>query len=246
MRSNALLAITALGIWLTTRGQVNSNQTSSAGTVAAGIQKGDEAAILEAGSSGDSSFVPQLRALQGKPGKYVNLRVIQLALARLGQTDQLQEIRCEALFGSASVQYDAVSDKLKYVGGWFSIDSIAFLLDNANYRGARRDGRGLFQPMGIYAVRTLPAIIPNPPEISAAMMVPGSAQEMQRERAWKDWIEAHKDSLSKIAPSAAGVETSSQVCRKVLKHDRTFDHKAIKDGSGDVGVVPCPKAGCSK
>ena len=241
VRGSALLVLVVLGPWLSARSQSDSDHNSSAALLAARIQSGDGVAILEAGSSGNASYVPQLLGLRHNPGKNVSLAEVQLALAKLGQREELQEILCEALFGSASVQYDAITDKLKYVGGWFSIETVSSVLNNPDYRAGQTDAAGTFAPLGWYALKMLPVVIPNPPEIPGGDMVPGSPGNLSVQRAWKEWIEAHRVSLGTIEPSGAGLETSSRVCRKVLKHDRTFDHKAIKCPCwGDVSIVPNP------
>jgi len=239
--SSILLAFAVLALCSFADSQANGDQSDSPAALAARIQRGDGTAVLEAGNSGNISYVAQLLTLRRKPGKNVSLAQIQLALAKLGQRAELQEIRCEALFGSASIQYDAVTDKLKYVGGWFSIETISSVLNNPDYRTFQRDAAGTFAPLGWYALKMLPVIIPNPPEITGGDMVPGSPGNLSVQRAWKEWIEVHKESLGTIEPSGAGLETCSRVCSKVLKHDRTFDHKAIKCPCwGDVSIVPNP------
>ena len=229
MRNCALLIILALGtspIPATTQVS-NVDAPSSNKNLADRIQKGDSAAILEAGKTGDSSFIPQLLAYRRKSEKRKDFQVIavQLALAKLGQQPELQQIRCELLFGSPSVQYDAVG-KLEYLGGWFSLEAVTHVLDNPEYRGGY-DGAGLFASPGYYAARKLSTIVPNPPAIDPGML-PSSAVDLERQRQWKEWIESHQDSLSKIPPIGSGVETSPKICKTVLKHDHSFDHEAIK------------------
>lgn len=229
MRNCALLIILALGPSLIpATAQVNVEAPSSNKNLADRIQKGDSVAILEAGKTGDSSFIPQLLAYRKKSGKRKDFQVIavQLALAKLGQESELQQVRCELLFGSPSVQYDAVG-KMEYLGGWFSLEAITHVLDNPDYRGGG-DGAGFFAPPGWYAARKLSTIVPNPPPIESGIPFPSSAVDLERQRQWKQWIEAHQDSLSKIPPIGSGVETSPKVCKNVLKHDRSFDHEAIK------------------
>ena len=216
-----------MGLSLTAMCQLRGESASSA-AIAAGIQRGDEQAILEAGKSGDVSFIPQLLDYRRKARKNTNFQAVavQLALAKLGQPAELQEIRCEFLFGSPSVQYHAL-DKLDYLRGWFSIEAISEVLDNPKYHGGR-DGRGVFAPPGSYVVQKLPAMVPNAPAIESGISLPTSQVDLARQRQWKEWIGAHQDSLSKLAPIGDGARTSSDICRNVLKHDRAFDHEAIK------------------
>lgn len=83
--------------------------------------------MLEAGQSGNVSFIPQLLEYRSKARKHSNFQgvAIQLALAELGQPAELRQIRCELLFSSPSVRHDAV-DKLVYVGGWLPVAESAF------------------------------------------------------------------------------------------------------------------------
>jgi hypothetical protein len=218
-----------MGLSITAMCQLRGESGSSVAIVA-GIQRGDEQAILEAGKSGEVAFIPQLLEYRSKAGKHSNFQgvAIQLALAKLGQPAELRQIRCELLFGSPSVRHDAV-DKLVYVGGWFSVQAITEVLDNPEYR-VGGDGRGTFAPPGSYAVQKLPTIVPNAPAIESGISLPTSQVDIQSQRQWKEWIEAHRDSLNKIPPTGEGVETSSNMCRNILKHDRTFNHEAIKSG----------------
>jgi hypothetical protein len=230
MRNCALLIILALGPSLipATAQVSNVDAPSPNKTLADRIQKGDSVAILEAGKTGDLSFIPQLLAYRKKSGKRKDFPeiAVQLALAKLGQLTELQQVRCELLFGSPSVRYDAVG-KLEYLGGWFSLEAVTHVLDNPEYRFGG-DGRGAFAPPGWYAATKLSTIVPNPPPIESGALVPTSARDMERQRQWKEWIESHQDSLSKIPPTGNGVETSPKICKNVLKHDRSFDHEAIK------------------
>jgi hypothetical protein len=229
MRNSVLFTIAVLGLCLAVKSQESGGSISSTEKLSDGIQKGDIEDILQAGRSGDPSFVPQLLAYRRKAGKHIEIheaRAVQLALAKLGQPVELQEVRCEFLFGSPSVQFDAL-DRLQYLGGWFSIDAVRKVLDNPDYRGGG-DRAGAFAPLGSSAVRRLPAIVPDAPAIESRVISPGSERDLERQREWKQWLSEHQDSLSSLPPTGKGVETSSSVCQGVLKRDHTFNHEVMK------------------
>ena len=138
MRNCALIIILALGLSLipATAQVSNVDAPSPNNHLADRIQKGDSVAVLEAGKTGDPSFIPQLLAYRKKSGKRKDFPeiAVQLALAKLGQLTELQQVRCELLFGSPSVRYDAVG-KLEYLGGWFSLEAVTHVLDNLSTEG---------------------------------------------------------------------------------------------------------------
>jgi hypothetical protein len=213
-----------------------SGGNASGSSIAEGIQRGNIEAILDAGKSDDPSFIPKIVNYRRRVGKHIEMheaRAIQLALAKLGQPAEQRQIRCEFLFGSPSVQYDAV-DKLVYVGGWFSLQAVTEVLNNPEYKAAG-DRAGAFMPLGWYTVQKLPTMIPNPPSIESGKLVPGAPSDMQRQQQWKDWIIAHRDSLRTLAPTGDGVETSPSSCEATLRKDSTFDHsvsrKEVRKGS---------------
>ncbi|HET9406166.1 MAG TPA: hypothetical protein VFO39_02915 [Candidatus Sulfotelmatobacter sp.] len=230
MPSSALSAILWFLLCISAISQVSRQTERSDSSVCNGIQKGDIEQILEAGRSGDPSFISQLIAYRRKVGEHIEIhvaRAIQLALAKLAQPAELQQIRCEFLFGSASMQYDAV-DKLQYIAGWFSIEAFADVLDNPDYNRYRKMGQdSALAPLGWYAVRRLPSIIRDPPPIESGILLAGSERDLERQRKWKEWIRAHHDSLSKLPPDGTGVETSNEICQPVLERDRTVDHEKV-------------------
>jgi hypothetical protein len=94
--------------------------------------------MLEAGNKGATEVIPLLRkhlsdsddpAHSGTPGNWQPRQAAQLALAKLGDKTEHQEIGCELFYGNPAEQSTAFY-KLEYVGGWFEISRLAhFLLD---------------------------------------------------------------------------------------------------------------------
>ena len=227
LRTSVLVLIVLVGPSLLATSQSNGKDASSA--LIAEIQKGNVQAILAAGRTGDASYVPTLLSYRREPGKRSKSQedAVQVALARLGREAELQEVRCELMFGSSPVQYHAL-DKLDYVGGWFSIESITRVLDSPQRRAYRAESSGTYAPIGWYAARRLQNIVPNPPAIRLGALAEGSEQDFGSQREWKAWIKAHEASLNNLSPTGRGIETSSNICQAVLKHGRAFGDEAIK------------------
>jgi hypothetical protein len=192
-------------------------------------------AILAAGKTGDSFWVSDLKPfLKYARNKNQNLAELapaaQLALAKLGEKEQLQEILCEADFGSASIQNHAIT-KLKYVDGWFSIKILLDLLEERpKYKELLRDSPGdeVFVPQG-YALEVLPEIVPNPPMAAPPRFWMAVPEKLAPQRqAWREWIEKNRESLAKLSPTADGMEASEKVCKPILKKDQLIDRSQLQ------------------
>ncbi len=146
---------------------------------------------------------------------------VQVALAKLGQHDQLQQILCELKFGRPVIQTGAF-DKLKGIGGWFSINALSkFLADSPSNMHARHDFYGLYLPPQILTLQILPHIVPNPPvgEVNATRMGIYKKEREQAVRTWTEWLEKNRDSLRSLQPVGEGVNSSATVCQEVLSKD---------------------------
>jgi hypothetical protein len=225
----ALLSMLVVaGFCLRASGQLGREGSTPAPLIP-NIQAGDVSAILAAGATGNTSYITALLAYRREKAKRSKIQddAVQLALAKLGREAELQEVRCELLFGSSPVRYHAL-DKLDYVGGWFSIESITRVLDSPQRRAYRAESSGTYASIGWYSVRRLHNIVPNPPAIKLGALADGSEQDLEGQREWKAWIRAHEASLNNLFPTGRGIETSSNICQAVLKHGRAFGDEAIK------------------
>jgi hypothetical protein len=178
------------------------------------IQAGDGAAMNEAGRSGNRLFIPFLREQLKNRDKHVDrVGPARFALARLGETDQLQEVWCSASSGDP-VENGAAVLNLGLIGGWFGIRGLEIFLTPEGQRHflttptKHRDARdnALLPPM-YYALKALPGAVPHPP------VQFDDTQMKQQTKIWQDWIPAHKDELSKLQPTGEGVDFSDTACK---------------------------------
>lgn len=191
-------------------------------------------AILAAGKTGDPFWVSDLKPfLKYARNKNPNLAELapaaQLALAKLGEKEQLEEILCEADFGSASIQYDAIREKLTYVGGWFSIRALYALLDDTRtykrlLQDAQSDDMRLYPIPGDHALDMLPKIVPNPPNYPLPTPNDSAPEVKKLRQSWREWIQQNQSSLQKLLPTGEGVEASEKVCKPILLSSPMFFH----------------------
>jgi hypothetical protein len=196
--------------------------------------------ILQAGKTGDRFWVPYLMPIVKKEhqiGMNNDAGSAQLALAKLGEKEQLQEIACEANFGSPSIQDNVVTHKLKYVQGWFSIGILAgWTEENHKFEGLLVDRASdmLFTRPQDVALKVLPEIVPNPPPFSSEPHVDYWMSRHDDEKlapvrqAWREWISKNEESLRKLTPLADGLDISRSTCKRVLAHDRHFDRSNLQ------------------
>ena len=172
-----------------------------------------------------NSMKKELRAIK-KIERKDDFERLQVQLAQMGETDQLQQILCELDFGDPpAVPINALS-KLRSVGGWFSIHSTAkFLGDDPAYLQPHSDPFGMHPSIQVVALVTLPHLVSNPPLDEIQIKYP--PQDTTKEvRIWREWLQKNHDSLSKLQPVGEGVVSSERVCREVLRHDlvNTYYH----------------------
>jgi hypothetical protein len=178
------------------------------------IQSGDGAAMAEAGKSGNRLFVPFLRQQLKNRNKHVDIvGPARFALARLGETDQLQEVWCSASSGDPRENSAAVLN-LGLTGGWFAIRGLEIFLTPEGQRHflttptKHKDARdiALLPPM-YYALMALPGVVTHPP------VQFDDTQMEQQTKIWQEWIPAHDDELSKLQPTGDGVDFSDTACK---------------------------------
>jgi hypothetical protein len=198
-------------------------------------------AIIAAGNTNDPFWIPYIKPfLKYSHNRYNELVALsgatQLALAKLGATEQLQEIACEANFGSSSIQYNAITQKLKYVQGWFSINLLdTWIEENHKFRRLLLDQWSdvvYARPQDL-ALKVLPEFVPNPPSFSSdpQLYYPMSGGDDEKltpvRQAWREWIHQNEDSLRKLTPTGEGIDASEATCKGVLAHDQHFDRSGL-------------------
>ena len=187
------------------------------------IQQGDSGAITEAGKSQNTAFIPYLtRELKNsKPGGIGGDRVfvLRLALAKLGDVEQLQTFWCESLSEDPNkgLHPARIFDS---IGGWYSIRALQFFLTpdgeihwkKAYSRFGGKYGNDVLQtPPSFEALQILPKLVPNPP--TGPLSSESASRPADLINTWQDWIAAHKDELSKLQPTGEGVDFSPRACK---------------------------------
>jgi hypothetical protein len=188
------------------------------------IQEGSNDAIEKAGNSGNRIFVPYLRQQKNKDhrgGSYGVLPIdpAAIALARLGETQELQEYWCMAITDDPKRGLRTPTEPLESVGGWFAIQALEKLLTPEGLihwhkptREEKESDTGVLS-VHIQALITLPRVVPNPPPAPKSEVIWALTHTEERIKLWQDWIAAHKDELSKLQPTGEGVDFSPNACK---------------------------------
>jgi len=178
------------------------------------IRQADDDAILQAGKSGDSSYIPALETQA--QGRTTDRRVIdaKMALAKLGVAKYLDETIAEltttnsALFETNRKFYqnyggseywtmrqarlktqEQAIEKLAYIRNPSTIKTLAAFLystENLN-REIPRQGDELFGTPAGMAIMALRQMVDNPPKVPVGFTL---EQDVQ---AWQQWWEQNKD-----------------------------------------------------
>lgn len=177
------------------------------------ILVGDVAATTEAGRSGNRQFVPYLRQVLNDQSKAEVAGPARVALSRLGEINQMQEVWCQAITDDPKRGLKPSTYELESVGGWFAIQGLEKLLTPDGLvkwhkpSEKERSNDSLADPVSLTAFKALPKVIPNHPA-----QLPDKEWNRQV-KAWQDWIAAHKDELSKLQPTGEGVDFSNKACK---------------------------------
>jgi len=170
----------------------------------------DGGQLLEAGKTGDKSLIPALREHLAEEKDPYGKRFTRMALARLGDDDQLQYAACQ--------QYDPEGSglvMLKYIQGWFSIailrHMIAVDLEDRQHKKRSKQDKD-FLASGYLAMLLLMDMVPNQPF--------GSEKDIRTDRIvesdqrWLTWLEDNEQLLRKMEPVGEKVILSRNFCKK--------------------------------
>ena len=185
------------------------------------IQQGNTGAISEAGRSGNRFFVPFLkRELTDRTHEFARSDA-RLALAKLGEKEELQEQWCRSISESTSTSgvYPPI-ESFGYIGGWYSFQALQKLLAPEGeihwnraidkYEAKHPGNDVQFLRPSYFALETLSKMVPDPPvKFSPEVELNPNPQA----KIWEDWIAAHKDELSKLQPTGEGVDFSDSACK---------------------------------
>jgi hypothetical protein len=167
------------------------------------------ATILEAGRTGDKSFIPYLKTLASKKTSIyydMSLHTIksyaQIALATLGDEEYLNKFIKDATGDNLALQ-DIGMERLAMVNNKLTYKVFYRLLDDTKYRqeipteaqlqyakeigGVCRIGDVILVPRSFMVIRLLSKIVVNPPTS------PNVEVKESDIKLWKKWFEEHKE-----------------------------------------------------
>lgn len=168
--------------------------------------------VEAAGNSGDKTFIPFLKeVLQSRKLDHQNWDRVQMALAKLGEREQQQQIVCIFYRGDAHEAQNAGISQLPYIGGWFSTRLYVEMLANKQIysRWSKSEPHGsdavLESPQGM-ALTYLPKLVPGLPPLN-------EKDWKQTQRLWPEYIRQHEAELNGLAPTGEGVDFSGRTCK---------------------------------
>lgn len=181
-------------------GPQGASQTPEA--LIASIQHGYRPEILAAGKTGDRRYVTHLHALLASrpedPGVIFDSK---MALAKLGEQNELQEVLCATNSKDVRVQLYAIKRALPYIGGWYAVSRLRELLQNTppNRRtlGANDE---VFASLSKDAVLALEELFPDGPKRKPALNH-WLSQDFSDVESWAKWIDAHQSQLKQLPPA---------------------------------------------
>lgn len=186
------------------------------------IEAGSRETILSSGQTGYYELIPALRkrlADTEMGDDPEDKDAVRMALARLGDREQMQALVCELQTGTSLEMQTVALDKISYVGGWYAIRIYHELLTpaaKARFDKARLREQGdlaLSEPRW-WALSSLLRVAPYPPP-------PGIdygfnlAQMPEYSQIWLSWIAKNAGKLKKLPPTGNGVDFSEKPCQSI-------------------------------
>ena len=188
------------------------------------IEGGNRETFLNAGITGYKELVPALKKHQTDPGANddpEDKEGLLMALAKLGDREQMQALVCELHTGSPQEMQAVALDKISYVGGWYAIRIYRELLTpaaKARFEQAllrQQSDLALSEPQW-WALYSLLRVAPYPPP-SGIDYGFNLAAMPDYARIWLAWIRKNEYRLKKLQPTGAGVDFSEKACKRKSK-----------------------------
>lgn len=208
---NLIRYLTVLGVSCLLAGGGIYAADAAKEAMTARIQQADEDAILEAGRSGDTNFIPALEAKAQERQTDRRTIAAKMALAKLGVRKYLDEILLEARnpanspaykgreksnggfpsqFDKLWVQMEAFK-KLEYIKDRSTVKTLAsFLYDKENREDYLVGGDVVFDSPSDTAMRILAQMVDNPPQTNLPVV---NETHDARVKIWQQWWEKNKD-----------------------------------------------------
>lgn len=186
------------------------------------IGRGSSEALISAGETGYQELIPALKKRLLDPESFdeeEEKTAIKMALAKLGNREQQQELLCKLYRSSPTESQTVALDQIPYVGGWYAIRIYRELMTPAaQVRFAQAKTRlpnsdlALAEPRW-WALSRLPKVVPYPLPNGIdygfnLALVPEYSQK------WSAWIQQDRDKLKKLKPTGAGVDFSGRSCKR--------------------------------
>jgi hypothetical protein len=169
--------------------------------------------VKAVGNSGDKSLTPYLKdVLQSRKVDHREWADVQMALAKLGEREQQQQIVCVFYRGDQYEAQVAGGTQLPYIGGWFAIQLYSELLANkkiwSHWIHTPPEGASdevMLNPQSA-ALKFLPKLIPDLPAMN-------EKNWKETQRLWPEYIRKHEAELSLLGPRGEGVDFSGASCK---------------------------------
>ena len=182
MKQTIFLAITfVLLVFPCSAQEQNQIMSDSAKELAQKIKTGDYESIREMGNSGDDTIIPYLKTLTSKESKWIVNDNAQMALAKLGEKEYLNQILAEVDAESPDVQ-DKAMKKLSYIGGKTAFKKFYELLDDTTTRQSESPCI-IFFTRSTTAMFFLSRMVVNPPTTKVGA---------EYIKTWREWFEQNK------------------------------------------------------
>jgi hypothetical protein len=192
------------------------------------IERGNRESFLSAGETGYQELIPALKKRLFDPESFDEedeKTAIRMALARLGDHEQMQELLCKLRRSRPTEIQTVALDQISYVGGWYAIRIYReLLMPAAQARFAKEKVRSQKTDVALseprwWALSSLPKVVPDPlpPGIDYGFNL---AQMPEYSQKWSAWIQENEDRLKKLKPTGAGVDFSGRSCRNSQDKDK--------------------------
>ena len=168
--------------------------------------------VEAAGNSGDKTFIPFLKdVLQSRKLDHQNWDRAQMALAKLGEREQQQQIVCIFYRGDKIRAQNAGFDQLPYIGGWFSIRLYVEMLANKQIyshwlKSEPHGSDAVLESPDSMALTYLSKLVPGLPPLN-------EKDWKQTQRQWPEYIRQHEAELNHLEPRGEGIDFSGASCK---------------------------------
>jgi hypothetical protein len=186
------------------------------------IERGNPESLLSAGQTGYWELIPALKKRLADPESFdedEEKTAIKMALAKLGDREQQQELLCKLYWSSPSESQTVALDQIPYVDGWYAIRIYRELLTPAaaaRFAKAKlrfQEGDVALAEPRWWALSSFPRVAPYPLPTGIDYGF-NLAQMPDYSQKWSAWIQENQDRLKKLQPTGAGVDFSGKACKQ--------------------------------